>query len=151
MRMKGCLMKSWSVSICPLLLLIISHTAQHLYAFQENDYQYSDLQKPILWNSNQVSIVILMCFNKRDEHYFNQYMETISAVLIERENVKKLTVILCDDSLRHLSVWWNELVSIHTHEHSVLLSYSAASIFFPSCSIYMEYLQERKRYCHEEK
>ena len=48
-------------------------------------------KKPILWNSNQVSIVILMCFNKHDRALFQSVYETISAVLIERENVKKLT------------------------------------------------------------
>lgn len=48
-------------------------------------------KKPILWNDNQVSIVILMCFNKHDRKLFQSVYETISAVLIERENVKKLT------------------------------------------------------------
>ena len=48
-------------------------------------------KKPIFWNNNQVSIVILMCFHKHDRKLFQSVYETISSVLIERENVKKLT------------------------------------------------------------
>lgn len=80
----------------------MSSTAFDLFAIPHSTYMRSQKtlinilisRRPIIWDQKQISIVIMMCFNKNDRNKFQAIYETISSVLIERENVKNLAA--CD-------------------------------------------------------
>ena len=47
-------------------------------------------KKSISWNKNSVNLVLMMCFNKNERYIFNKIYDTITTILSESDNVKKI-------------------------------------------------------------
>ena len=47
-------------------------------------------KKSISWNRNSVNLVLMMCFNKNERYIFNKIYDTITTILSESDNVKKI-------------------------------------------------------------
>lgn len=46
---------------------------------------------PIEWDTKQVHIVMMLCFNREERFIFNEVFEPLTMVLSRRENIRKLT------------------------------------------------------------
>lgn len=46
---------------------------------------------PIEWDTKQVHIVMMLCFNREERFIFNEVFEPLTMVLSSRENIRKLT------------------------------------------------------------
>lgn len=45
---------------------------------------------PVMWDSRQVHIVMMLCFNREERFIFNEVFEPLTLVLGSRENIRKL-------------------------------------------------------------
>ena len=47
-------------------------------------------KKAIAWDKSSVNLVLMMCFNKNERYIFNKIYDTITTILSESDNVKKI-------------------------------------------------------------
>lgn len=48
---------------------------------------------PVEWDSRQVHIVMMLCFNREERFIFNEVFEPLTLVLGSRENIRKLAAV----------------------------------------------------------